>query len=129
MGCVRRCVSYFWTGSEDIAGARVNLLERLAQFGTRLHFERAVDFQPDLAVLRYLDERDGDRDLAGMLLDDVTDLLHEVLADARVRKLEGDLADALVADAVERHDLERVEFRRDRRLGERGGVGGEVGLG
>ena len=88
---------------------------------TQLHFRFAE-------LLRHLDDGDAHRNLAGVILEDLADALHRILIHALVRDLQRDLLHFLLADAVERHDLQRVELRRDRRLVKRRGVRGELGL-
>src|SRR5436305_740955 len=88
----------------------VDFLERLAQRGVRRDAEVVRDLQLHLSplvaqLLRKIGDGDRQRDLARVLLDDVSDLLDRLLGHSRVRHLESDLADFLVADALELDDL------------------------
>src|SRR5438045_714652 len=87
-----------------------------------------VDLEPELVLaerFRQLDDRDAERNLAGVFVDDLANAADALVAHVGVADLERDLLDLLVADAVERHDLQRVKLRRDRRLVKGGGVRGE----
>src|SRR5438128_6320642 len=63
-----------------------------------------------------------------MILENLADLLDRHLVHARVGNLERDLFHLLVADAVERKDLQRVQRRSDRSLVELRGMCGELGV-
>src|SRR4051812_8514643 len=102
--------------SENISRRRVQLLQRRAQRRSGLHTEVMADLQTQFALVRYVDKRDAHGDFSDMILEDLPDALHSALGHARIWHLERDLFHFLVADAVKRHDLQRVELGRDRRL-------------
>src|SRR5215813_10618347 len=102
------------SSSKDIAGSGVDFLERVVQLRTGLYTEMLADLEAHLPVLRQLarqiDQLDAERNLALMLFHDLANSLDGVLGHSRIGNFQRDLLHLLLADAVERHDLQRVEL-------------------